>query len=382
MASYLDNNATTPLHDEVFAAMQPHMQLAGNASSLHRYGRVQRDAIEQARQQVAALVDARPEQVVFTSGGTEANNLAIKGVAAKLNARRVAISATEHMSVIEPAQSLIAAGCALDMIGVDAAGRVNPDHLQQCLRADTALVSVMAANNETGVLQDIATLAAMARERGIWFHSDASQAAGKLELSFAKSGAHAMTLSAHKLYGPQGAGALIIDSRLPITAILHGGAQEKRLRAGTENVAAIAGFGKAAELAARELEMRAQHTQTLRDALEVELRKFSTISIFAEHAQRLPNTTQFGVAGFDGETLLMQLDRKGIAVSSGSACTSGKTEPSHVLKAMGVEREYALGAVRVSFGMQNCQQDVHALLQALRSILQMSHSPVMAAALA
>ena len=381
MAVYLDHNATTPLHEDVLQAMLPVMQtMVGNPSSLHRFGRLQKDTIEGARQQVADLVDAHPEQVVFTSGGTEANNLLLKGMAVSADINRIALSKLEHMSLLEPAAEL-ADQCAVDFIAVDKDGKVTAQLLEQAIRPDTRLVSVMSANNETGVIQDIRTLAEIAGRKDIWFHTDASQAAGKIEVSFKHWGVHAMTLSSHKLYGPPGAGALVIDKHLPLHALLHGGAQEHRLRAGTENVPAIAGFGVAAELAKKELSERAAHTLKLRKALEQGLARIPSVTVFAQSAQRLPNTVQFGVQGFDGETLLMQLDRMGIAVSSGSACTSGKTEPSHVLKAMGVADELALSSVRVSFGKDNTIADVEKLLQALGEIIDtISKSAVMMAA--
>ena len=381
MAVYLDHNASTPLHEDVLQAMLPVMQtMVGNPSSLHRFGRLQKDTIERARQQVADLVSANPDQVVFTSGGTEANNLLVKGMAASADINRMAISSVEHMAMLEPAAQ-IADKCAVDYIGVDRDGRVTPNTLEQAILPDTRLVSVMSANNETGVIEDIASLAEIAGRKNIWFHTDASQAAGKIDVSFKDWGVHAMTLSAHKLYGPTGAGALLVDKRLPLQALMHGGAQEHRLRAGTENVAAIAGFGAAAELAKKELNERAVHALHLREALEKGLAQIPQATVFAQDAQRLPNTVQFGIRGFDGETLLMQLDRKGLAVSSGSACTSGKTEPSHVLKAMGVPEELALSSVRVSFGKDNTIADAEKLLQALGEIIDTtSKSAVMMAA--
>lgn len=381
MAVYLDHNASTPLHEDVLKAMLPVMQtMTGNPSSLHRFGRLQKDTIERARQQVADLVSANPDQVVFTSGGTEANNLLVKGMAASADINRMAISSVEHMAMLEPANQ-IADKCAVDYIGVDRDGRVTPNTLEQAILPDTRLVSVMSANNETGVIQDIASLAEIAGRKNIWFHTDASQAAGKIDVSFKDWGVHAMTLSAHKLYGPTGAGALLVDKRLPLQALIHGGGQEHRLRAGTENVAAIAGFGAAAEIAKKELNERAVHALHLREALEKGLAQIPQATVFARDAQRLPNTVQFGIRGFDGETLLMQLDKKGLAVSSGSACTSGKTEPSHVLKAMGVPEELALSSVRVSFGKDNTIADAEKLLQALGEIIDTtSKSAVMMAA--
>jgi len=380
MAVYLDNNASTALDERVLSAMQPYMgAIAGNASSLHRFGRLQRDAIEQARQQVAELVGAQANQVIFTSGGTEANNLVLKGVMSATAGKSLAIGATEHMSVLQPAEFLQQQGIELKLLPVDERGGISDKEFENIIR-DTKLVSVMMANNETGVIQDVVPLAAIASRHDVWMHSDAAQAAGKIEIDFASSGLHAMTMSSHKIYGPLGAGALIVDSRLPIDAQLQGGVQEKRLRAGTENVPAIVGFGMAAQLARQELEQRSKQTSILRDALQAGLMQLEAVEVFAHDAVRLPNTLQFGVQGFDGETLLMQCDRKGFAVSSGSACTSGKTEASHVLKAMNVPDALALSAVRVSFGAQNTLQDVEAFLIALKSITEMKSSAVMMAA--
>jgi len=379
MAVYLDNNATTALDEEVLEAMLPYMgQVTGNPSSVHRFGRLQKDAIEQARELVAQLVGARAEQVVFTSGGTESNNLVLNGFSRCNEKAQIAVSAVEHMSLLEPAQNLLQ---AVDTIAADAQGCINLQALEQIVTEQTSLISVMSANNETGVIQNLAPLIEYANEKNCFFHTDASQAAGKLALNFVESGVHAMTLSAHKLYGPIGVGALVLDKRLPISKLQFGGSQEKNLRAGTENVPAIVGFGKAAELAKNNLQSRSIHTRALRDALELGLQKINAVTIFAEEVERLSNTVQFGVAGFEGETLLMQLDRKAIAVSSGSACTSGKTEPSHVLKAMNVPAALANCAIRVSFGKTNTMSDVEAFITALNDIIEVNmHSSVMMAA--
>jgi cysteine desulfurase len=379
MAVYLDNNATTALDEKVLDAMLPYLgQVTGNPSSVHRFGRLQKDAIEQARESVAVLAGARAEQVIFTSGGTESNNLLLNGFSRKNEKARIAVSAVEHMSLLEPAQHLLQAA---DIIPVDENGLVKLAGVEQVMMEQTSLLSVMSANNETGVIQDLAPLINFAAERDCFFHTDASQAAGKIPLNFIDSGVHAMTLSAHKLYGPVGVGALILDKRLPMTKTQFGGSQEKDLRAGTENVPAIVGFGRAAELAVANLQATASHVRVLRDALEKGLKEFSTISVFAEQAERLPNTVQFGIEGFDGETMLMQLDRKAIAVSSGSACTSGKAEPSHVLQAMKVADALAHSAIRVSFGKNNTISDVEKLLAALRDIIEINQqSSVMMAA--
>ncbi len=367
MSIYLDHNASTPLDERVLEAMLPYLREGGgNPSSLHQFGRMARAAVDRAREQVAALVNAHPSQVIFTSGGTEANNLALKGVMAMQPAGRLAVSAAEHASLLGPARALQAQGRPLDMIAVDEHCQVSVTALQAALHPDTRLVSVMSANNETGVIEDVAALAATAREAGVAMHTDAVQAAGKWPLDFAASGVQLMSLSAHKLYGPKGVGALITDKTLELEALIHGGGQEKGLRGGTENVAALVGFGAAAELAQQELTTRMAQMRALRDELEGQLAGIKDVVIFAREAQRLPNTLQLAVAGLDGETLLMQLDRDGIAVSSGSACASGSTEPSHVLMAMGVDRELARAAVRISLGKGTQASHLQALVESLR----------------
>ncbi len=381
MAIYLDHNATTPLHEKVLEAMLPYMGgTSGNPSSLHRFGRLQRHAIDQAREQIAELMDAQASQVVFTSGGTEANNLMLKGLCKDNAVQRIAVSEIEHSSLLQPAAVVADEGCAVDSIAVDQQGQVTPEALINAIKDDTSLVSVMAANNETGALQDIEKLAEEARARGIWFHTDAAQVAGKMELSFKQAGVHAMTLSAHKLYGPMGAGALIVDKQLPMHSILQGGSQEFGLRAGTENVPTIVGFGMAAELARQTMVQRADQARVLRDQLEKRLMQLGVVTVFAQQVQRLPNTLQFGVQGFDGETLLMELDRRGFAVSSGSACTSGKSEPSHVLKAMAVPDELATSAIRVSLGRSNSMAEIDLFVEAVQQIIGIQNSAVMTSA--
>ena len=372
MPIYLDHNATTPLDSRVMEAMLPYMTGPyGNPSSVHRYGRAARQAVDSAREQVAALVGAQASQVVFTSGGTEANNLALKGVAALHPGARVLVSAIEHSAAMEPADRLNQQGWRVSRIPVTPHGVVDTAALEELLRGEPpSVVAVMMANNETGALQDVAAVARKVRAAGSVFFCDAVQAAGKIPVDFTGSGIQLMSLSAHKIYGPKGVGALVRDAAVELLPQIDGGGQEKALRGGTENVAAIAGFGVAAELARQELAERAQHTRALRDRLEAGLRQMPGIVIFAERTERLPNTVQFGVPGFESETLLMALDRKGIAVSSGSACHSGKTEPSHVLTAMGVQHDLALSAVRVSFGRQNTAAEVDRFLEVLRGIAQ------------
>lgn len=365
MNIYLDHNATTPVDSRVVEAMLPYLQEHyGNPSSLYRCGRLARQAMETAREQVAQLVNAHPAQVIFTGGGSEANNLAIRGAVSGV--RRLAVSAVEHASVLESARAVARQGGELHLVEADGCGRVTADGMAQALALRPQLVSVMTANNETGVIQDIQPLAAQAGAQGVLFHTDAVQAAGKMDLDFRAMGVQLMTLSAHKLYGPKGVGALICDSRVELTPQVVGGGQEHGYRSGTENVAAIVGFGKAAELARSELMMRQLHLGGLRQSLEQQLGQMGDVVIFARQAQRLTNTVFLAIPGIDGEALLMGLDRVGIEVSSGSACDSQKIGPSHVLLAMGVDESIARCAIRISFGRDNSEADVTALVAALK----------------
>jgi len=366
--AYLDHNATTPLDARVLEAMLPFLkERYGNASSRHEYGRAARAAIDTARQQVAAAVGAHPTEVVFTSGGSEANNLFIKGAAACLKPATIAVSAIEHPCVREPALDLKRLGWDVHEIAVDAEGRVAETDFSAALAKSPKLVSVMLANNETGVLQDIPALATQARTAKAWFHTDAVQALGKAAIDFRAlnaAGVSALTVSAHKLYGPKGAAALVLDKRIELKPLVSGGGQERNLRSGTENVPAIVGFGAACELAVARLEMDAARLDALRGRLEEGLAGVGA-TVFSRNALRLPNTTFFALAGIDGETLVAQLDRAGFAVASGSACSSVSPEPSRTLLAMGVEAGMAKGALRVSLGRANTEEDVARFLQAL-----------------
>lgn len=349
---YLDYNATTPMDDRVLEAMLPYLRgHFGNPSSGHQLGRIARAAIDVAREQVAALVKAHPSQVVFTSGGTEANNLAIKGVASRTSPGVMAVSAVEHDSVSGPARALRKQGWSVDEIAVEASGQIDLQALQDVVSKKPKLLAVMQANNETGVISNLAPIAEAARQCGAVLLTDAIQAVGKIPVDFAATGAHFMSLSAHKIYGPKGVGALVVDKAVDMESLLHGGGHEKGRRAGTENVAAIVGFGMAAGLAFSELSSRRDHLQVLHSYLESRLHaEIPQAIIFGHHAERLPNTTFFAVPNLDGETLLMSLDQAGLAVSSGSACSTGEVDPSHVLLAMGIDKDLARGAVRVSLG--------------------------------
>lgn len=370
---YLDWNATTPLDPVVRAAMLPWLGAAeparfGNASSRHEYGRQARAAVDEARARVAAAVGAHATEVIFTSGGSEANNLFLKGAAATMRPALVAVSAIEHPCVREPARQLQRAGWTLREIAVDAQGRIDAADWQAVIDARPRLVSAMLANNETGVLQDIAPMAASARAAGAWFHTDAVQALGKIELDFRALGVHAMTLSAHKLGGPLGAGALVVDKRVELSPLIAGGGQERGLRSGTENVAAIVGFGVACERAVSRRAEEAVRLAALRDEVQAALVELGA-SVFSAGASRLPNTVFFAVRDIDGETLVGKLDRAGFAVASGSACSSANPEPSHTLLAMGVAPEFARGAVRISLGRDTGADDVRRFIETFARVV-------------
>lgn len=366
---YFDHNATTPLDERVVEEMLPFLKnFYANPSSLYRLGRIARSAVDTAREQVADLAGARPKQIIFTSGGTEANNFALRGVMMHSPGARLAVSGIEHASVLETAMLLRQQGCQIDTIGVNAQGLIDEDELEALGAAGVNYMSIMLANNETGVIQDLEKLTASLRNKNIIVHSDAVQAAGKIDVDFTRLGVQLMSLSSHKIYGPKGCGALVKVDNVALTPQLTGGGQEQGLRAGTENVAAIVGFGKAAEIAKAELSARVAMIKHLKARLEAGLRTIAGVVIFSEHAQRLPNTVQFGIIGQDGETLQMQLDRKGIAVSSGSACASGR-KASHVLAAMGVDDALAKSAIRVSLGASNTEKDVDEFIAALKAML-------------
>ena len=367
---YLDHNATTPVDPAVLEAMLPYMTAQfANPSATYECGRLSRRAIERAREQVAAAVDADPSEVIFTASGSEANNLLIQGLARALRAEvgelmDMACAATEHPCVLAPMHALRSEGFGFTELPVDAEGKVAPESITH-LAQQTRLVSVMSANNETGVVQPIAELAAAFSEKHDgWFHTDAVQAFGKQPLSFRElngAGVRALTISGHKVCGPKGAAALVRDREMPLQPLIYGGGQEGGLRSGTENVAAIAGFGVACERAAATLKGRTQQARECQAQLENDLRQRGAI-IFGEGTQRLPNTTYAAFPGVDGETLVSLLDRQNVAISSGAACGSGKAGASPVLQAMGVDSALAKGAIRISLGMMShAASDRHAV---------------------
>lgn len=366
--TYLDYNATTPVVPAVMEAMLPYFsQRFGNASSRHEYGRSARTAIDEARQRVATAIGAHPTEIAFTSGGSETNNLFIKGAAACLKPGLIAVSAIEHPCVREPAKELARQGWTMQQIAVDADGRVSDEDYLRVLAQVPKIVSVMLANNETGVLQDVARLAELAKPTHALFHSDAVQALGKVPLDFRSlnaGGVHALTISAHKIGGPKGAGALVVDKRVDLRPLVAGGGHERGLRSGTENVPAIVGFGIACELAMAQMESRTVQLLALRKELERGL-VAQGATIFSQGTARLPNTTYFAFHDLDGETLVAKLDRAGFAVASGAACSSANPEPSQVLLAMGVAPELARGAVRVSLGGDTTTENIGDFLATL-----------------
>lgn len=368
---YFDHNATTAVDEKVLEAMLPYFrQSYGNASSRHALGMAARRAINQAREQVAQAVGVQPSQIVFTSGGSEANNLFIRGVADYLKPSRVIISAIEHPCVRRPAQELArrtSERWQLHQLAVNELGQVRLEDAENALAEQPAMVSVMLANNETGVIQEVAKIADMARAQGAWMHTDAVQAFGKIPFDFNELKVHAMTISAHKIYGPKGAAALIIDKRLLLKPLIYGGGHENGLRSGTENVPAIVGFGVACELARSRMdEMSARLTQ-LREYLERGLLAMGA-TIFGLGAPRLPNTCYFALPEIEGDTLVVRLDKAGFAVASGAACSSVTPGQSHVLEAMGVAPMLARCAVRVSLGHDNTMTEVDDFLKAVDKI--------------
>ena len=366
---YFDHNATTRVDDEVLDAMMPYFQNKfGNPSSGHNLGIAGRQAINQAREQVADSIEAQPSQVVFTSGGSEANNLFIQGVAGHLKNSRIIISAIEHPCVLRPAKELAQSAnkkYRLRQLIVDRSGRIIMSDVDKALSEyPPNIVSIMLANNETGVIQEVANIAEKSRKLDALIHTDAIQAFGKIPVSFPSLNVHAMTLSSHKIYGPKGAAALIIDKELVLRPQIFGGGHEGGLRSGTENVPAIVGFGKACELSKLRMEKTTIHVTKLRTHLEKRLIEMGAI-IFGMNATRLPNTCYFALPDIEGETLVIRLERSGFLIASGAACSSAAPGKSHVLDAMGVEPILARCAVRLSLGNNNTLEQVNEFISAL-----------------
>ncbi len=365
---YLDHNATTPLHPQVLEAMLPYLrENYGNASSIHAEGRATRTAIDRARTQVAKLLGANDNEIYFTSGGTESNNLAIRGVVelADREKGRLVTSSVEHHAVLRPMQRLSEQGFELSILPVDKYGSVNPEDLQHSLAAgNTLLVSVIAANNEVGTLQPVEELGNICRQAGIIFHVDAVQAVGKIKIDLRCLPVELLSISGHKIYGPKGIGALYVRRGVKLQPQLFGGSHERGFRAGTENVAGIVGLGEACELAGAESGQHNRQIRLLRDSLWEGLqKKLDGVHLNGHPENKLVNTLNVSFEGVEGEALLLNLDLKGIACSSGSACASGSLEPSHVLTAMGVPPELTQASVRFSLGRDNTAEQIERAVE-------------------
>jgi cysteine desulfurase len=366
---YLDNNATTPVLPEVFEAMRPYFgERFGNASSIHSHGQETRAAVENARESVAALIGCHAAEIVFTSGGTEADNLAVLGVVSAGD--HVITSSIEHHAVLHSCKHLQEIGCEVTFLPVDGRGLIDPADVRRALRAETKLISIMMANNETGVLQPVDEVGKIAAEAGICFHTAAVQAAGKVTIDVKQIGCHALSLSGHKMHAPQGVGALYVRKGTRIRPLLHGGRHERSRRAGTENVPGIVALGKAAQLA-REALSRGDDkiTAAMRDRLEqrilarVEDAGVNGARGNGEAAERVPNTSNIRFDNIDGEALVIALDLKGLAISTGAACSSGAVEPSHVLLAMGLRNDQARASIRFSLGKQTTDEEIDFALE-------------------
>lgn len=369
---YLDHNATTPMDPRVVDAMLPHLRGEfGNPSAVTHEGRRARLALDRARRQVADLIGGEPSEVVFTSGGTEADNHALLGAIEATGRTRLVISAVEHQAILAPCEHLEQRGIEITRVGVDPWGRVDADRVIDALDDDVALVSVMLANNDTGTLQPVAAIAAAARERGVLCHTDAVQAVAKIPVDVGELGVDLLSLSGHKIHGPKGVGALWIRWDARIAPLLRGGHHESKRRAGTENVPGIVGLGQACSLAAERIEHDAPRIRALRDRLQAAIEaRIGGAQVNGHPDERLPGVLSVSFPWVDAEMVLMNLDILGISVSSGSACSSGSPEPSHVLLAMGRDRQQAAGAVRFSLGRDNTDGEIDRTVDALEQVLQ------------
>ncbi len=372
MAAYFDHNATTPVHPRVFEAMEPYLKDEyGNASCLYRLGVNASYAVEKARVQVARLLNAREEEIVFTSGGTESDNLAIQGAVLASGKKHIVTSAIEHPAVLRTCGFLHTYwGCRVTWLTVDANGRVDPASLDHAITTDTALVTLMTANNEIGTIQPVREFAEICRRRGVWLHTDAVQAAGKIPLDVQALGVDLLSLSGHKIYGPKGVGALYVRTGIPLVPQAHGGGHEGGRRGGTENVPGIAGLGQAADLARKEWEARALHATTLRNRMWNRLQALPLRLVRNSPEQEvLPGTLNFSIPGINARELVRALDEEGFCVATGSACSTGKTAPSHVIKALGRSDGEAASSIRISLGLGNTEEEIDRFVDVLPRVL-------------
>jgi cysteine desulfurase len=368
---YLDHNASTPVHPEVVAAMLPYFgEIYGNPSSVHGFGRDARAAVDAARDRVAAFLRVRPDELVFTSGGTESDNFGLKGLALVRGRGHVITSAVEHHAVLRSAQALEAQGFAVSVLPVDAHGMVDPDDVRRALSPDTVAISIMHANSEVGTIQPLRAIGAIAREAGVPFHVDAVQTFGKVDIDVDAMGIDALSFSSHKIYGPKGIAGLYIRRGTKMVSIQHGGEHERRRRAGTENVPGIVGLGKAVEIRARDMKAEAERVSALRDRMWEGIRaRVPDVRLNGHPTERLPGTANICYRNVESESIVLGLDLKGIAVSAGSACTAGSVEPSHVLVAMGVPLDWAMGAVRSSLGRSTTPEDVDYVVASVAEVV-------------
>jgi cysteine desulfurase len=375
---YFDNNATTPLAPEVFELMRPYMlEDYGNASSIHWFGQRAKAGVEKAREQVARLLNARSSEIVFTSGGTESDNTAILGIveAARGERKHVVTTAIEHPAVLSTAKLLEKRGVGVTYVRVGASGVIDPTDVAGALRPETVLISVMHANNELGTIQPLEEIGRIARERDIYFHTDAVQSTGKIPVDVEKLGVDLLALSAHKLNGPKGVGALYVRKGTILRPLLHGGHHERDRRPGTENVAGIVGLGAAAEIAGAHLADEHERVAALRDRLEAGiLSSVPRVAVNGDRTRRVPTTTNLTFDYIEGEGFVIAMDLRGIACSTGSACSSGSLEPSHVLSAIGLKPEQARASIRFSLGRFNTDEDVDAALRILPGVLEQLRS--------
>ncbi|AXV39278.1 cysteine desulfurase NifS [Methanobacterium sp. BAmetb5] len=372
--SYMDHSATSPVNPEVLEAMLPYFtESFGNASTLYALGREARTAMENGRKQVASLIGAKPEEVYFTSGGTESDNIAIKGTASKLKNKgnHIITSGIEHPAVEETCKYLEKNGYQVTYLPVGEEGIVKVSDVEAAITPETILITVMHANNEIGTIQPIKEIGALAREKGIYFHTDAVQSVGKIPVNVGDMNVDMLSISAHKLYGPKGIGALYIRKGVRIDPLLHGGGHERGMRPGTENIPGIVGLGKACQIAEDNLEKNMEYVSSLRDRLiQGVLGNIEQSYLNGHPTKRLPNNANFRFTGIEGESLVLQLDAKGINASTGSACSSKKLEPSHVLMAIGLKEVDAHGSLRISLGTENTPQDIDYTIDAIDEVVE------------
>lgn len=371
MKVYLDHAATTPVAREVLEAMIPFFsEKFGNASSLHAYGREARKALEESREKVAKLINAEPEEIIFTGSGTESDNLAIKGIAFLHRKGHIITSSIEHPAVLETCHYLQRKGFEVTFLPVDKYGLIDIDEIEKAIREDTILISIMHASNEIGTIEPVEEIGKIASKNNIIFHTDAVQSVGKIEVDVKKLNVDLLSMSSHKIHGPKGVGALYIRKGIKIEPVLHGGGHERGLRSSTENVAGIVGFAKACEIAGNRMEKDAEKMTKLRDKIIKEVLKIEETYLTGHPTKRLPNHASFYFRGIEGESLVLMLDSKGIATSTGSACSSKKLQPSHVLLATGVKPEDAHGSLRVTLGRENTEEEIEYFLDVLPQIVE------------